>query len=158
MRARHVINMLRSLRTLFAQQIENFADTPTTTPHALQIASAALLMEISRADHEVSDTEQAAVRRAMKQVFDLSDDEIAEIVLAAEDAVETAVSLYDFTAVVNERFSREQKVELLAMLWAVAYADDELDRYEEYYMRKIADLLHVSHSDYIKTKLRVMPS
>jgi len=43
-------------------------------------------------------------------------------------------------------------------LWAVAYADDELDRYEEYYMRKIADLLHVSHSDYIKTKLRVMPS
>ena len=149
--------MLKSLRTIFEQHITSFVETPEV-PHTLEIASAALLMEISRADHDISFVEKNSIRGAMKKAFHLSDGEVDDIVSTAEDAVETAVSLYDFTAIVNQQFSREQKIELVAMLWAVAYADDELDHYEEYYVRKIADLLHVSHSDYIKTKLRARPS
>jgi uncharacterized tellurite resistance protein B-like protein len=148
--------MLRSLRAIFQQQIANFVETPEAA-HALEIASAALLMEISRADHDVSPVEKESIRRSIKQVFHLSDDEIEDIMSTAEDVVDEAVSLSDFTIVVNEQFSREQKVELIAKLWAVAYADSELDHYEEYYVRKIADLLHISHSDYIKTKLRAIP-
>ncbi|MDP6183091.1 MAG: TerB family tellurite resistance protein [Gammaproteobacteria bacterium] len=147
--------MLRTLRIIFEQQIANFADEPETR-HSLELAGAALLMEISRADHDVSTVERDAIRAAIKKVFHLSDDEIEDIVSTAERAVETAVSLFDFTAVVNDRFNREQKVELVEMLWAVAYADRNLDHYEEYYVRKIADLLHVSHSDYIKTKHKVI--
>ncbi|MFT4561701.1 MAG: putative tellurite resistance protein B-like protein [Gammaproteobacteria bacterium] len=149
--------MLRSLRAIFQQQIASFAETPESA-HALEIASAALLMEISRADHDESSVEKESIRGSIKQVFHLSEGEIEDIMSTAEQAVDEAVSLYDFTSIVNERFSREQKVELIAKLWAVAYADNELDRYEEYYVRKIADLLHISHSDYIKTKLRAMPS
>ncbi|MFT5414861.1 MAG: putative tellurite resistance protein B-like protein [Gammaproteobacteria bacterium] len=149
--------MLRSLRVIFQQQITKFVETPEAA-HSLEIASAALLMEVSRADHDVSSVEKESIRASIKQVFHLSDDEIEDIMSSAEHAVEGAVSLFDFTLVVNEQFSREQKIELIAKLWAVAYADNELDHYEEYYVRKIADLLHVSHSDYIKTKLRAMPS
>ena len=69
--------------------------------------------------------------------------------------LEEAVSLYEFTAVINDQFDREQKIDLVEMLWRVAYADQELDQYEEYFVRKIADLLHVSHKDYIQAKLRV---
>ena len=148
--------MFRTLRIIFEQQIATFAEEPEAR-HSLELAGAALLMEISRADHDVSAVEQDAIRAAIKRVFHLSDSEIEDIVATAEHAVDTAVSLFDFTAIVNERFTREQKVELLEMLWTVAYADDKLDHYEEYYVRKIADLLHISHSDYIRTKHRAMP-
>jgi uncharacterized tellurite resistance protein B-like protein len=148
--------MLMSLRSIFEQHITSFVETPEV-PHALEIASAALLVEISRADDDISFVEKSSIRESIKQAFNLSDGEVEDIVSTAEDAVETAVSLYDFTAVVNQQFSRQQKIDLIGMLWAVAYADDELDHYEEHYVRKIADLLHVSHSDYIKTKLRAAP-
>ena len=114
-------------------------------------------MEISRADHDVAAIERDTIKTAMADVFHLSADEVADIMAAAEIAVDEAVSLFDFTAVINQQFSPEQKIKLLEMLWAVAYADDDLDHYEEYYVRKIADLLYISHGDYIRTKHKVMP-
>ena len=149
--------MFQTLRALFEHQISNFTEEPNAR-HSLELASAALLMEISRADDGVSKAEREAVGVAMKSVFNLSDEEADDLVSTAEDAVDSAISLFDFTSIVNERFSREQKIDLMRMLWAVAYADNHLDRYEEYYVRKIADLLHISHSDYIKTKLLAAPT
>ena len=151
-----MLKTLRTLRVIFEQQIVTFADEPEMH-HSLELAGAALLMEISRADHDVSAVERDAIRAAIKKVLHLSADEIEDVIASAECAVDSAVSLFDFTAIVNERFSREQKVDLVEMLWTVAYADQNLDHYEEYYVRKIADLLHVSHSDYIKTKQKVIP-
>jgi len=148
--------MFQTLRTLFEQQIVSFAEEPEAR-HSLELASAALLMEISRADHDVSDVEREAIDTAMKKVFHLSDDDIDDLMSTVENVVDSAISLFDFTTIVNERFNREQKVDLLGMLWAVAYADNELDHYEEYYVRKIAGLLHISHSDYIRTKHLAMP-
>jgi uncharacterized tellurite resistance protein B-like protein len=148
--------MFQTLRTLFEQQIASFAEEPEAR-HSLELASAALLMEISRADHDVSDVEREVINTAIKKVFHLSDDDIEDLMSTAENVVDSAISLFDFTTIVNERFNREQKVDLLGMLWAVAYADNELDHYEEYYVRKIAGLLHISHSDYIRTKHLAMP-
>lgn len=148
--------MFKSLTALFEQHVGQFADEPETA-HALEIAAAALLMEISRADDDASAQERETIVAAMREVFELSTDEIENLVGAAQSAVESAVSIFDFTEVVNQRFSREQKIQLIEMLWRVAYADSVLDRYEEYYVRKIADLLHLSHSEYIRTKLKVMP-
>lgn len=149
--------MLRTLRVLFEQQISSFAEEPEAR-HSLELASAALLMEISRAHDDVSTVERAAISAAVKGVFHLTDDEIDDLVSTAEDVVDSAISLFDFTAVVNERFTRGQKVDLLQMLWTVAYADNQLDHYEEYYVRKIADLLHISHRDYIRTKHLAAPA
>jgi uncharacterized tellurite resistance protein B-like protein len=148
--------MIRTLRLLFEQHVTKFVDEPESQ-HSLELAGAALLMEISRADHDIAPVERDAIDSAIKQVFNLADDEIEDIVSAAERAVDTAVSLFDFTAVINQRFSPDQKLKLLEMLWAVAYADSRLDHYEEYYVRKIADLLYLSHGDYIRTKHKMMP-
>ncbi len=149
--------MFKSLQTLFEQQVASFADEPETR-HSLELASAALLMEISRADHDVSTVEIEAISRAIKSVFNLTSDEIDDLVSTAEEVVDSAISLYDFTSIVNERFTRDQKIDLIQLLWQVAYADDQLDHYEEYYVRKIADLLHISHSDYIRTKHLAAPT
>ena len=118
----------------------------------LSLAVAALLFEISKADQEVGQDELEVMEAAIKNVCGLSGEDIAQLLDDADGAVETAVSLYDFTSVINEHLNREKKYELLLLLWRVAYADGRLDRYEEYFIRKIVDLLHMSHRDFIRAK------
>jgi uncharacterized tellurite resistance protein B-like protein len=72
----------------------------------------------------------------------------------AEEEVDHVVSLHDFTRSINDSLSREDRVKIVELLWRVAFADAVLDKYEEYFIRKIADLLYVSHKDYIQSKHR----
>ena len=143
--------MFRTLKALFDDRIASYA-TADDEVDALPLAVAALLFEISRADHEVHEDERKEMVRAVGTVCELDESDIASLLETADTAVEEAISLYDFTSVVNEHLNREKKYELLLLLWRVAYADGRLDRYEEYYIRKIADLLHLSHGDFIRAK------
>jgi len=146
--------MFKTLKAIFDDNITRL-NSNDDDRHSLELASAALLFEISRADDDISNIEKSEIAAAMRGVFSLDEQELQGLLEAADSAVADAVSLYEFTEVLNEQFDRQQKINLIEMLWRVAFADDVLDQYEEYYVRKIADLLHVSHKDYIKTKLRV---
>lgn len=129
------------------------AGSTADTSDALALAVAALLFEISRADDTVHEAELEAMREAIVAVCEIDAEEVKTLFAQADDAVSEAVSLYDFTSVVNEHLSAEDKFALLKMLWRVAYADGHVDRYEEYYVRKIADLLHLSQRQFIQAKL-----
>ena len=124
--------------------------------HSLQLAATALLLEIARADHHLSDDELAAVVRAAAAVFDITEDESNGLVGDAAAAVERAVSFHEFTEVLNREMTPAQKRECLRALWRIAQADGRVDHFEEYYLRKIADLLHLSHRDFIAAKLAVI--
>ena len=143
--------MFRTLKAIFDDQIARAA-TADLEAHALPLAVAALLYEISRADHEVDESERHAMCHAVATVCDVEEAEIESLLESADEAVEEAVSLYDFTSVVNEQLDRDKKYDLLCMLWRIAYADGRVDHYEEYYVRKIADLLHLSQRDFIRAK------
>lgn len=144
--------MLRSLKSF----LEDLVASPPEDRggHSLQLAAVALLLEIARADDEHSAAERAAVVSAAQQVFELDAGEVEALLEGAESAVDESVSLYDFTTVINAHCDRPARAALVEQLWRVAYADGRIDRYEEYYLRKIADLLHVSHSSYIRAKLK----
>lgn len=124
---------------------------------SVELAGLALMLEISRADHNHAEAEQAAIVAAATRVFAIDPQALDHLLSQAAAAVDEAVSLVDFTQVLNERLDRAAKTRLLEHLWRVAYADGALDKYEEYYLRKITDLLHLSHSDLIRTKLSVVP-
>lgn len=143
--------MLRSLKTFFSEQVAAFA-TEEDQGHSLALAVAALLYEVSRADHDVDPAERATIAHAVAQTCDVPENEIETLLKDADAAVEDAVSLYDFTSVINDNFSHEKKYELLLMLWRVAYADGRIDQYEDYYVRKIADLLYLSQREFIRAK------
>ena len=72
----------------------------------------------------------------------------------ARRETDKATSLYPFTGLINQHFSPEQKAQVVEALWRVAYADGTLDKYEEHLVRKVAELIHVSHSTFIRTKLK----
>lgn len=122
----------------------------------MQLASAALLVEMQRADHRDLEHETEALRQLLSEHFDLDAEETEGLIELARDEVDAAVSLHEFTALLNSELSSGERNEVLELLWRTAYADGELHKQEEGLMRKIADLLYIPHSDFIQIKLRVM--
>jgi uncharacterized tellurite resistance protein B-like protein len=123
---------------------------------ALELACAALMFEVARADFTVETTEQDAVTSLLTAQFNLSADEVSTITEAAVEQADAATCLFEFTRTLNELASAEQKRDLLAMMWRVAMADNEISRYEEHVIRKVADLLYVPHTDFIAAKQSAM--
>lgn len=144
--------MLTALRRFFDERIAPEPDAPADE-RRLQVATAALLAEVMRLDGE-SEPERAAVLRAVQQRFGLSDDDTRALVELAESEAREAVGYYPFTSLINRELGAEQKVHIVELMWQVVYADAQLSAHEHHVMRKIADLLHIGHGDYIAAKLR----
>jgi uncharacterized tellurite resistance protein B-like protein len=83
----------------------------------------------------------------------LSGEQVDELIRLSRDEVAEATSLYQFTREINTHFNADQKMNLLTAMWRVAFADGYLDKHEESIIRRVADLLHILHSDYIRCKL-----
>lgn len=150
--------MLDSISRFFERHIRpESQEDEVSHEHRLQLASAALLMEISSSDQNFSNEEVHELKRILLENFDLDKEELEGLWKLAREEISNATSLYQFTSLINEHYDYAEKVRLLSFLWRVAYADRSLDRYEEYTIRKIADLLYVSHKDYIQTKLAARP-
>ncbi len=124
----------------------------------LQKVSAFLLLEVARADYQIDDVERAAIIDAIGRTTDLPADELNQLITDAEQQADATISLHAHVRLINDEFSREQKINLIEQLWRVAFADDELDRYEEAFIRKISDLIYIKHRDFMQAKLRVMES
>lgn len=136
-------------RTLAAPEV---AENRSLT---LELATAALLCEIVRADYHTDPMELDALRQMLQTRFALDRVAVDELVELAEAEAEQAVDHFQFVRLVNDHYGYDDKVALVELMWQLAYVDDTLDAYEEHRIRKIADLLFVRHSDFIRTKLRV---
>jgi uncharacterized tellurite resistance protein B-like protein len=149
--------MLEAIRKFLDAQLSLITDESSDrrdAEHGYEFAAAVLLAEMTRADFEIAEIERAAVIDAMKAVFRLDLAEVERLVGAAEAEADQATCLYHFTRPIDERLSREQKVHLIELLFEVALADGRLDKYEEHFGRRIADLLHVRHGDFIRARHR----
>ena len=146
--------ILEALKNLFE---DKSTLKETAEDEGLGIAAGVLMLEIARADNEIDDLEKEVVIEGVKNILHKTNHEINEIFQKVIDVVEESVSFFEFTSLINDSCSRKEKYDLLVILWKVAYADGQLDKYEEYYIRKIKDLLYLSQSDFIKAKLEAKP-
>ena len=139
-----------------------FAGTDTNTQHPedrnLELACAALMFEVARADFAIEAAEQQAVCDLLTREFGLSVEELTRVTEDAADRVDAATCLFEFTRAVNELATVVQKRALLSMMWRVAMADQELSRYEEHIIRRVSDLLYLPHADFIHAKLNATQS
>ena len=120
-----------------------------------QLAVAALFSEVLRADYEVDPQELATLRRILMARFSMDETAADELIQQAQAQIEQAVDHFQYVSLLNERYSYDQRVELIAAMWRLSYADHELAALEEHRIRRLADLLYVTHSDFIRTKLTV---
>lgn len=146
--------MLDAVKSFFSDKILN-EPGEEASQRMVHRAAAALLLEVSRADFKIKDDELAVVAEALRDQFGFSDAETEELLALALQEADEHVSMHGFVRLINEHFSVEQKCAIIEDMWKVAYADRRLDKYEEHRIRKIADLLYVPHSDFIRTNLRV---
>ncbi|MBL7002600.1 MAG: TerB family tellurite resistance protein [Gammaproteobacteria bacterium] len=120
--------------------------------HQIQLITATLLIEISKADFSQDTNEIQRINVLLKNHFQLSQAEAISLTELAQEHSDQLTSLQHLTRELNETISQQDKVEVIELMWQVVYADGEKDRYEEHLMRKVADLLYVAHSDFIKAR------
>lgn len=149
--------MFDSLRDLVRRQLGSKAD-PAVRERGIRRATAALLVEMVRADAEILGEESAMLHALLARHFVLAPDEVHALLAAAEREADAAVSLLDFTQLLNDTLDGSERAQVLELLWQVAFADQKLDRYEELLVRKVADLLYLPNSEVVRTKLKVQGS
>ncbi len=147
--------MFKSIKGFVQEKISKDSIEPKDEQHVLHLASAALLLEISRADFDIQEEELTSIAKSLSKRFNFTEDESNNLIQLARSEQDNHVSIHPFVKIINEGCSAEEKKILMQDLWQVAYADNKLDKYEEYQLRKIADLLYIPHSVFIQTKLNV---
>ncbi|WP_207061293.1 TerB family tellurite resistance protein [Motiliproteus sp. SC1-56] len=145
-----MIERIKRIKRFFA---DNLQPGPQAQEPPLHLAAAALMVEVSRADYVFDDVERQAMVRVLRDQFSLDRGTVDQLIELAEAEVEASVSLYQFTQLVNAHYDPDKKRRLIGAMWQVVYADGRLDKYEDHLIRKVAELIHVSHSDFIRLKL-----
>ena len=145
--------MLNSIQSFFekhilAEQSESDADKAKT----LHLATATLLFEMAQMDDQVDSRERQAMQSLLANRFSLEAELAAELLDLAADEARQAICMQEFTRLLNENFSQEEKQQMVMMLWQVAMSDGVIDKYEDLFVRQIADLLYVPHRLFIQAK------
>ena len=146
--------MLNQIKLFFEQHLALSAPEETTE-EKLQLATIALFLEMMYMDDKVEPREQEIILSLIHQNFALTPEQTDSLIELAEQQRKAATDYFQFTSLINKEYSLEQKVRLIESLWKIAFIDGVLDMNEEYLVRKIADLLHVPHTDFIMAKNRV---
>jgi uncharacterized tellurite resistance protein B-like protein len=148
--------MLKTLQDLFNSLLAPAPGSATPNDeHALQLATAVMLVEVMRADASFHADERAAVLAALRAKFQLAEDEAARLAELAEATARDATDLFSFTSRINEHFEMPQKLSMVEHMWRVAYADGHLSAHERHVLWRVADLLHVPQGAYVNARMRV---
>lgn len=146
------------IRRLYLQVVESISVTavPETDivdrEAALRLATAVLMVDVARADHVFEESEFDSMLQLIETHFELSPEQAAELVNAAGEKADDMVSLYEFTQLLNKQLDEKEKTRIVSLLWQVAYADGQLDKYEDSLVLKISDLLYVSRGRVMRLK------
>ena len=141
--------MIDKIKSFFSKNVLE-PEAELTSPD--QLATAALLIEVMVIDGDLDDQEMQAIAGTLSNMLDLTEEQIDQLIELSKEEVAEATSLYQFTKEINEHFDIEKKLSLMTAMWRVAFADGHLDKYEENIIRRVADLLHIRHSEYIRCK------
>jgi len=156
------------LKTSLLEAIQEFCDkiqsgapplgapSPPSRPDPVRVrlATAALLLLMTRADHSASEDERSAVATVLAGILNAGPTETRALVRAAEQDEQLSLPLGELVRLVDTGFSVVQKKQVVESLWRVAFADAEILAHEEYLVRKICDLLHLTQADLIEAKVR----
>jgi uncharacterized tellurite resistance protein B-like protein len=147
--------MLARIQEFYNRLMQPQADDPQQEEHKLRLAATALMIEVMRVDDEKSEEEINTIIRASMHKFAIERQEADELLQLATAELQQATDYHQFTSLINRGYDLPHKLQIVEFLWQVAYADGRLDIYEEHVVRKVADLLYVPHSEFIRLKEKV---
>ena len=148
--------MLKSIKAYFEEKLKaSEGSEGEISASSSNLASAALLIEVMKSDHELDQRESDEFMNLLQSSLNIPAEELEAMRELAEEQAGQATSLYEFTRLINDEYDYDEKLRLIENMWRMAFSDDELDKYEEHLIRKVSELIYVSHSDFIRLKLKV---
>ena len=141
--------MFEKLKQLFSGADEDSKDSAMS----LELAAAALFIEVSKSDYQQDPAEIEKIRDLLVSRFSVSLADIEEFMATAAARNKDSTSLYPFTRYINDNCNNLEKYELIVALWEVAIEDGNIDKYEDHLIRKISDLIYLPHTEFIRAKL-----
>ena len=145
------IRKLSLINKLFKKSSESMSDNDLDI-HQLQLATCILLIEVSKSDDDYDKAEQEKIILLIKEKFSLTYDEIEEVFSVSNNHHNKMISLFEWTDIINKECSYDQKLVIIGFMWDIAFIDSKIDRYEDYTIRKVCDLIYVKHKDFINLK------
>ena len=121
----------------------------------IRVAVCALFLEMSHVDGEFTEPERENILLLLKAHYRLSDEHVAALMEASKKELEGSIDLWQFTNLINQNYSREEKNSVIEMIWQIVYADDKLDKHEDYLVHKLSKLLRLTHKELIDAKIKV---
>ncbi len=146
--------MISTIQSLLNKHPSLNSSAGRDAERALRVATAALLMEVAAADTGVTDDEHERIKHIVVEIYAVSPDEALEICKLAERQADQVTSLYPFTRLITSECSLEDRIEIVHRLWEITFLDGEVHAHEEHLVRKVADLLYVPHSQFIRGKVK----
>ena len=125
--------------------------------HDIRVATCALLIEMSNMDGEFSESEKESIISVLKKDYYLSDENTIALIEASNEELKGSIDLWQFTNLINQNYSMEEKLRIIETVWRIAYTDGKLDKHEDYLVHKLAKLLRLTHKQLIEAKLKVKP-
>jgi len=140
--------MKKFFNNLFKKnQIEDLVED-----NSVLLSAIALLLEVSLADEIMDISEVETLKNVLLKEFDVEQTKIDDLISNAKKNQNSSTSLYEFTRKINDEYKFEDKKNLILSMWKIAFADGNIDKYEEYVIRKVSDLIYISHPEFIESK------
>jgi uncharacterized tellurite resistance protein B-like protein len=155
-----MINRIKALAEAFgaasAARVRSEAEAAAEGTNLNQLAAAVLMVEAAKMDGEFDDAEAETILRLIRERFSLSEDEAQGLLADAKTASEETNHLLRFTRAIKDGFPLEERVDIIEMLWEVAYADGELHPFEANLVRRVTGLLYVPDQESGRARKRVL--
>jgi uncharacterized tellurite resistance protein B-like protein len=146
--------MLNFIKNIFTENVNNHdISSNINKDEQIKVATCALFLEVANSDDSFSQVEKDFIIKTMKEKFEIEDDLVEKLLQKSITQTKSSIGLYEFTKIINESFSKSEKIEIVKNLWQLVFIDGILDKYEEYFIRKISNNLNLSHTEIIATKL-----
>jgi uncharacterized tellurite resistance protein B-like protein len=126
--------------------------------HDVRVATCALLLEMAHIDGEFSESERENIISILKREYGMSDEYVAELIEASHEELEGTIDLWQFTNLINQNYSIEEKTRIIELVWKIAFTDGNLDKHEDYLVHKLANLLRLTHKQLIDAKMKTIHS
>lgn len=147
--------MIASIKRFFGKTAVDKADSGQAGDHDIKVATCALLVEMARIDESFTAQETETILHILTRQYGVSDEHAQALVAEAEKELIESVDLWQFARLINENYSREEKIHILETLWQVVFVDGKMDQYEDYLMHKMSNLLRLSHKELIDAKMKI---
>ncbi len=147
--------MIDLVKKFFGKRIKNSTEEGEDSLHDVRIATCALLLEMSQIDGEFSESERENILSIIKKEYEVDDEHVTTIIEAADKELKGSLDLWQFTNLINQNYAQEEKIEIIEMVWRIAYTDGKLDKHEDFLVHKLANLLRLNHRQLIDAKIKI---